>query len=83
MSDRLRVLLAILVLGAFSQVAQALLIREGLVVFYGNEVSLGAFYASWLGWLAMGSLAALRWGEGRRRRQGRLGVGVGAGVASC
>ena len=65
MSQRLRVLLAILVLGAFSQVAQAVLIREGLVVFYGNEVSLGAFYASWLFWLALGSVAALRWGEAR------------------
>lgn len=54
-------LLAILVLGAFSQVAQAVLIREGLVVFYGNEVSLGAFYASWLLWLAAGSAVALRW----------------------
>ena len=41
-------LLAIIVLGAYSQVAQALLIREELVVFDGNEVSLGSFYASWL-----------------------------------
>ena len=65
MPHRLRPLLAILVLGAFSQVAQAVLIREGLVVFYGNEVSLGAFYASWLFWLTAGSLLALRWGEGR------------------
>jgi spermidine synthase len=60
LSDRLRPLLAILVLGAFSQVAQAVLIREGLVVFYGNEISLGAFYGSWLFWLGLGSLAALR-----------------------
>lgn len=62
----LRPLLAILVLGAFAQVAQAVLIRETLVVFYGNEASLGAFYGSWLLWLALGSLAALRWA----RRQG-------------
>ncbi len=65
MPQGLRPLLAILVLGVFSQVAQAVLIREGLVVFYGNEVSLGAFYASWLFWLAVGSVAALRWREGR------------------
>ena len=65
MPHRLRPLLAILVLGAFSQVAQAVLIREGLVVFYGNEVSLGAFYASWLFWLTAGPLLALPWGEGR------------------
>jgi hypothetical protein len=60
-----RPLLIVFVLGAWSQVAQALLIRESLVVFYGNEVSLGAFYGSWLLWLAVGSAAALGW-EARR-----------------
>ena len=55
----LRIFLAILTLGAYSQVVQALLIREGLVVFYGNEISLGAFFASWLGWLALGSWLVL------------------------
>ena len=55
----LRVFLAILSLGAYSQVAQALLIREGLVVFYGNEISLGVFFASWLSWLALGSWLVL------------------------
>jgi len=74
-----RPLLAILVLGAFAQVAQAVLIREALVVFYGNEVSLGAFYGSWLLWLAGGSAAALVW-EGRR---GVAGVdGGSAALAS-
>jgi predicted membrane-bound spermidine synthase len=72
----LRPLLAILVLGAFSQVAQAVLIREALVVFYGNEVSLGAFYASWLLWLAMGSVAALGWGEGRAGAPWRASAAV-------
>ena len=33
--------LAILLLGVCSQIVQPLLIRESLVVFYGNEVSLG------------------------------------------
>ena len=65
-------LLAILVLGAFSQVAQAVLIREGLVVFYGNEVSLGVFYASWLLWLAAGSALALRW-ESRLAARSKAG----------
>ena len=40
-----------------------MLIREGLVVFYGNEISLGAFYGAWLFWLGLGSLAALRLGD--------------------
>ena len=55
-----RIFLAILVLGAYSQIVQAILIREGLVVFYGNEVSLAAFYGSWLLWLAVGSMTVLR-----------------------
>ncbi len=58
-----RVFFAILILGAYSQIVQALLIREGLVVFYGNEVSLGAFFGSWLFWLALGSLLVVRWRE--------------------
>ena len=74
MPSPLRALLAILVLGAFSQVAQAVLIREGLVVFYGNEVGLAAFYGSWLLWLGVGAAAALGW-EGRR--------GVDAGSAAA
>jgi spermidine synthase len=65
----LRVFLAILILGAYSQVVQALLIREGLVVFYGNEVSLGAFFASWLGWLAVGSWLVLQLRERQWLRQ--------------
>lgn len=55
-----RILIVILALGAYSQIVQALLIREGLVVFYGNEISLGAFYGSWLFWIAIGSLVVLR-----------------------
>jgi spermidine synthase len=55
-----RIFIAILVLGACAQLVQALLIREGLVVFYGNELSLGAFYGSWLFWLAVGALAVAR-----------------------
>jgi len=51
--------LVLIVYGAFSQVTQALLIRENLVVFYGNEVSLGAFFGSWLLWVAVGSVLAI------------------------
>jgi predicted membrane-bound spermidine synthase len=62
---RHRIFLALFALGAFSQVAQALLIRESLVVFYGNEVSLGAFFASWLFWIACGSLIVVyAWRQG-------------------
>lgn len=58
---RYRIITAILILGAYAQIVQAVLIREGLVVFFGNEVSLGAFYGSWLLWIAAGSLLAYRW----------------------
>lgn len=50
-----RLYLALLALGAYAQIAQALLVRESLVVFYGNEISLGAFFGSWLLWIAVGS----------------------------
>ena len=51
--------LSLIVYGAFSQITQALLIREDLVVFYGNEISLGVFYGSWLLWIAAGSALAI------------------------
>ena len=54
-----RLFLAILVLGACAQIVQAMLIREGLVVFSGNELTLGAFYGSWLFWLAAGAAAVI------------------------
>jgi spermidine synthase len=47
---------AILSLAGFSAaVAQIVLLRELMVVFYGNEISLGLALASWLLWTALGS----------------------------
>ena len=54
-----RLALATFTLGAYAQIAQALLVRETLVAFYGNEVSLGAFYGGWLLWVAVGATAAV------------------------
>lgn len=59
-SERAGVLLAIAALGAFGQIAQALLAREALIVFHGNELTLGALYGGLLFWIAVGSIAALR-----------------------
>ncbi len=59
-ANRFLVFGVVLILGAYSQIVQAILIRESLVVFYGNEVSLGIFFGSWLFWVAAGSLVALR-----------------------
>jgi len=50
---RLRPLL--LLIGFTATVAQIVLMRELLVVFYGNEISLGLFLASWLFWTGTGS----------------------------
>ena len=46
----LALLVGFFLLGVYSQVAQGLLIRETLVAFYGNEITVGIFYASWLWW---------------------------------
>ncbi len=50
---RLRPLL--LLIGFTATVAQILLMRELLVVFYGNEISLGLLLANWLLWTGIGS----------------------------
>ncbi len=45
-------------LGFTSIVIQILLMRELIVVFYGNELSLGIMLGSWLLWVGLGSLLA-------------------------
>jgi spermidine synthase len=55
-----RLIYALLLIGFTSMAAQIVLMRELLVVFYGNELSLGITLASWLFWIALGS-----WGPGR------------------
>ena len=47
-------------LGFTSTVGQILLMRVLIVVFYGNEVSLGIILAAWLFWVGLGSLLAAR-----------------------
>jgi len=42
-------------IGFSATVAQILLLRELLVVYYGNEISLGIILANWLLWIAFGS----------------------------
>lgn len=42
--------------GFSSMVAQVVLMRELLIVFYGNELSLGVTLAGWLFWGGLGSL---------------------------
>ncbi|MBM4025449.1 MAG: spermine synthase [Planctomycetes bacterium] len=47
--------LAVLTLGFVSQVGQVLLLRELLMVFHGNELSIGIILAAWMGWVGIGS----------------------------
>lgn len=61
---------ALFLLGFTSLLSQIILIRELLVVFYGNELSLGLILTCWLLWTALGSGLVSRWpavcAEGRR-----------------
>ncbi|MDD5613962.1 MAG: FMN-binding protein, partial [Candidatus Omnitrophica bacterium] len=53
-------------LGAFATLTQAILIREYLVSFQGNELSLGIFYASWFFWIASGAVWAIKCRNGAK-----------------
>ncbi len=48
--------LPLVFLGFSSVISQILLLREFLVSFYGNELSIGVFFASWVAWVGAGSL---------------------------
>ena len=52
-SPKLRAVLVLI--GFTATVAQIVLLRELMVVSYGNEISLGVMLASWLLWTALGS----------------------------
>ncbi|KMQ49970.1 Spermidine synthase [Chitinispirillum alkaliphilum] len=51
-------ILAVLALGIVSQVGQVLVLRELLMVFSGNELSIGLVYSAWLIWGAVGARTA-------------------------
>lgn len=48
---------AVLALGILSQVVQIVFLRELLMVFHGNELSLGIILAAWMLWVGAGSRA--------------------------
>jgi len=47
--------LPVLMLGMVSQVAQVVLLRELLMVFHGNELSIGIILSAWMAWVGVGS----------------------------
>lgn len=55
-----RIILALLIKGFTSLAVQALLIREFLVAFYGNELTIGLILACWIISEALGSAASSR-----------------------
>jgi len=57
---RKSLIFALILIGVTAMIGQVVLMRELIVVFYGNEASLGAILAAWMFWVAVGS-----WGLGR------------------
>ncbi|MBU4457332.1 MAG: hypothetical protein KJ902_01180 [Candidatus Omnitrophica bacterium] len=55
MSARQKLNLSAFILGLTSIIGQIIIIRELIVVFYGNELSLAVILASWLFWTSIGS----------------------------
>ena len=51
---------AVAALGWVCQIGQILLLREFLMVFHGNELSIGIVLAAWLVWVGVGSHCAAR-----------------------
>lgn len=74
------ILSIVILLGFSSLIAQIILIRELVVVFYGNELSLGAIFGNWLFWTAMGSGLLGRF-AGKVRGQLRLFALLQLGIA--
>ena len=59
---------SILLTGATAMASQIVFLREFLVVFYGNEISIGIILASWLIWGAFGSWCLGRFSDTIRSR---------------
>ena len=57
--------------GGYALLSQVLLLREFLVVFFGNELTIGVMFSAWLVLIGAGSLLATflvaRWPEERLR----------------
>ncbi|HDP16352.1 MAG TPA: hypothetical protein ENN16_00690, partial [Candidatus Omnitrophica bacterium] len=55
MNTKTRLYISAFTLGLVSMIGQIMILREFIVVFYGNELSLGIILATWLFWVAFGS----------------------------
>ncbi len=66
--------LTITVTGFTATVGQIIILRELLVLFYGNELSSGIIFAGWLLWNGLGSAVSGRWAAGKPVRLHILGT---------
>lgn len=67
---------ALLVTGFSGIVVQTVLIRESLVIFGGNELSIGVIIGSWVVWEALGAYIGGRWPRGEHL-VGHMLIGAG------
>jgi len=58
----------LILIGFTAAIAQIVMLRELMVVFSGNEISIGLMLAGWLFWTAVGSRLANRFAVGSPRR---------------
>ena len=72
MRDGVRVRPVLALIGFTAAIAQIVLMRELMVVFCGNEISLGLMLGSWLFWTAVGSGIAGRFAREPRRLMASL-----------
>lgn len=56
--NKIKIQISSVALGLTAMVSQIIIIKELLVVFYGNELCLGIILASWLFWTGIGSFIA-------------------------
>ncbi|HBL23386.1 MAG TPA: hypothetical protein DDZ40_04640 [Deltaproteobacteria bacterium] len=69
-------LFTLLVTGLSGIVVQTVLIRESLVIYGGNELSIGVIIGSWVVWEALGAYIGGRWPRGERA-VGHVLIGAG------
>jgi spermidine synthase len=72
---------ALILIGFTAAIAQIVLLRELMVVFYGNESSIGLMLGSWLFWTAAGSSLAGHFAAGARQPR-RLMAGIQVLIAA-
>jgi spermidine synthase len=59
-SVRILIFLCIVVIGCYATIAQVILVREFLNIFYGNELCLGIVFGAWFSGIAIGAFAGLK-----------------------